>query len=57
MIFTMKEWEQNSETEPKRVVYVGVTRSKKLTAIAVPESNLASIQTILTARQVSFIVI
>ncbi len=53
----ISEWEQNSETEPKRVVYVGVTRSKKLTAIAVPESNLASIQTILTARQVSFIVI
>ena len=53
----ISEWEQNSETEPKRVIYVGVTRSKKMTAIAVPESNLVAIQAILTTRNVTFVVI
>lgn len=47
-------WTKNIENEPKRVLYVGVTRSKKLTAIAIPKENIESIIAILDRDSVIY---
>jgi hypothetical protein len=45
--------EQN-RVEPKRVVYVGVTRVEKLLAIAVPAPFVTRISAIMVANKVPF---
>jgi hypothetical protein len=47
-------WESRTDSESKRVIYVGVTRAEKLLAIAVPASFLARVRTIVQANQVPF---
>lgn len=47
-------WETRTDFEPKRVIYVGVTRAEKLLAIAVPAPFLERIAAILRAGEVPF---
>jgi hypothetical protein len=47
-------WENGTELEGKRVVYVAVTRARRLVVLAIPSAHLAHCQTILEAAQVSF---
>lgn len=47
-------WENGTELEAKRVVYVAVTRARRLVVLAIPSAHLAHCQTILEAAQVSF---
>jgi hypothetical protein len=47
-------WENGTELEPKRVVYVGVTRARRLVVLAIPSAHLARCQAILEAARVSF---
>ena len=47
-------WENRTESEAKRVVYVGVTRAEKLLAIAVPALFVPRISAIMQANQVPF---
>ena len=43
-----------NRSEPKRVIYVGVTRAEKLLAIAVPAPFVDRVAAIMQAGQVSF---
>jgi len=45
-------WENRTDSEPKRVIYVGVTRAEKLLAIALPEEFVERVLTIMQAGQV-----
>jgi DNA helicase-2/ATP-dependent DNA helicase PcrA len=47
-------WEARSQLESKRVVYVGVTRARKLLAIAVPRAMSGRIADVLRAADVPF---
>jgi len=47
-------WEGRTEDESKRVVYVGITRARKLVAIAIPELFRNRIETILNAGDVNY---
>jgi DNA helicase II / ATP-dependent DNA helicase PcrA len=47
-------WENGTELEAKRVVYVAVTRARRLVVLAIPSAHLARCQTILQAARVSF---
>jgi superfamily I DNA/RNA helicase len=47
-------WSTRTESEPKRVVYVGVTRAIHLSAIAIPAASLDQCEKILTAAQVPY---
>jgi ATP-dependent exoDNAse (exonuclease V) beta subunit len=40
-------WENRAESEPKRVIYVGVTRAEKLLALAVPAPFVARVSAIM----------
>ncbi len=48
-------WERRVNDEGKRVVYVGVTRAKKLVALAVPAAFRDRLTTILEGRGVKFV--
>jgi DNA helicase-2/ATP-dependent DNA helicase PcrA len=47
-------WENRADSEPKRVIYVGVTRAEKLLAIAVPAPFVDRLTAIMQAGQVPF---
>ena len=47
-------WESGSDHEGKRVIYVGVTRAKEYVMLAVPESFVERIETILKRYAVPF---
>jgi hypothetical protein len=47
-------WESRTESEPKRVIYVGVTRAERLLAIAVPAPFVARVSAIMVANEVPF---
>lgn len=47
-----ESWEAHSDTEAKRVLYVGLTRARYLSALAVPASFANRCITLLTANQV-----
>ena len=47
-------WETRNELEGKRVVYVGVTRARRLLVIAVPRVYCDRITNVLRAREVAF---
>jgi DNA helicase-2/ATP-dependent DNA helicase PcrA len=47
-------WESRTDSEPKRVIYVGVTRAEKLLAIALPARLLERVAAILQAGDVPF---
>jgi DNA helicase-2/ATP-dependent DNA helicase PcrA len=47
-------WESRADFEPKRVIYVGVTRAEKLLAIAVPAPFVDRVAAILCAGEVPF---
>lgn len=47
-------WENRTDSEPKRVIYVGVTRAEKLLAIAVPAAFVQRVAAVLHAGQVPF---
>lgn len=47
-------WENKSDYEPKRVVYVGVTRAKKIAALAVPYIFLEKCQTIFDSSGIPY---
>jgi DNA helicase-2/ATP-dependent DNA helicase PcrA len=49
-------WEGRTESESKRVVYVGVTRAMTLAALAIPSAFLARCETILETASVPYIV-
>jgi superfamily I DNA/RNA helicase len=48
-------WERRSNDEAKRVIYVGVTRAKKLLAIAVPTAFKDRLVAILNGAGISFV--
>jgi hypothetical protein len=47
-------WENRTDSEPKRVIYVGVTHAEKLLALAVPAPFVARVSAIMQANQVPF---
>jgi ATP-dependent exoDNAse (exonuclease V) beta subunit len=47
-------WENRTDSEPKRVIYVGVTRAEKLLAIALPAAFAERVAAVLRAGQVPF---
>jgi hypothetical protein len=47
-------WETRTDHEPKRVIYVGITRAQKLVTIAIPAPFRARLTRILEAAQVPF---
>jgi DNA helicase-2/ATP-dependent DNA helicase PcrA len=47
-------WQNRTDDEPKRVIYVGITRTKKLSVIAVPAACGNRIRDILEVAQVNF---
>lgn len=47
-------WETRTDSEPKRVIYVGVTRAEKLLAIALPAPFVERVAAIMRAGQVPF---
>lgn len=47
-------WENRADSEPKRVIYVGVTRAEKLLAIAVPAPFVDRLTVVMQAGQVPF---
>ncbi len=47
-------WESRSDSESKRVIYVGVTRAEKLLVIAVPAAFSDRVAAVLHAGEVSF---
>lgn len=47
-------WQDSTEHEPKRVIYVGVTRAKKLAVIALPTAFSDRLRALLEAARVSF---
>ncbi|ARP98107.1 UvrD-helicase domain-containing protein [Pseudorhodoplanes sinuspersici] len=47
-------WENRTDSEPKRVIYVGVTRAEKLLAIAVPAPFIDRLRAIMQAGGVPF---
>jgi hypothetical protein len=49
-------WEKRTEGEPKRVVYVGVTRARDLIAVAVPGSHVQKLLDILAKNGVPYAV-
>jgi hypothetical protein len=48
-------WEQQSSSEPLRVLYVGGTRAERLLMLAIPAAVFDRVQTILTDRNVPFL--
>jgi hypothetical protein len=48
-------WEQRTDAEAKRVLYVGVTRSRQLTVLAVPSALADRIETLLSAGGVPYV--
>ena len=49
-------WVDRSDSESKRVVYVGVTRAMKLVALAIPVAFLSRYESILASGNVPFVV-
>jgi hypothetical protein len=47
-------WENGTDLEAKRVVYVAVTRAKRLVVLAIPSAHLTRCQAILEAARVPF---
>jgi ATP-dependent DNA helicase UvrD/PcrA len=47
-------WENRTDSEPKRVIYVGTTRAEKLLAIAVPAPFVDRLTAVMRAGQVPF---
>lgn len=47
-------WENRTDSEPKRVIYVGVTRAEKLLAIAMPAPFVDRVSAIMRNNQVPF---
>jgi len=47
-------WENRADSEPKRVIYVGVTRAERLLAIAVPAPFVDRLTVVMQAGQVPF---
>lgn len=47
-------WEGRRNDEPKRVVYVGVTRAQKLVALAVPTAFIERVRCVLDTAHVNF---
>lgn len=47
-------WETRADDEAKRVIYVGITRAKKIVALAIPEMFKDRIVNILNSARVSF---
>jgi superfamily I DNA/RNA helicase len=50
----LDSWQHRTEDEAKRVIYVGITRAKKLVAIAVPAAHGDRVRGFLGAAQVNF---
>ena len=48
-------WEQQSSSEPLRVLYVGGTRAKRLLVLATPEAVYERVRIILAERSVPFV--
>jgi hypothetical protein len=47
-------WENRTDSEPKRVIYVGVTRAEKLLAIALPAMFVQRVAAVLCTGEVPF---
>jgi DNA helicase-2/ATP-dependent DNA helicase PcrA len=47
-------WQNRTDDEPKRVIYVGITRAKRFCAIAVPAAYGARVSGLLEAERVNF---
>lgn len=50
----LDDWQNRTDSEAKRVIYVGITRAKKLCVIAVPAANGERIRDLLERAQVNF---
>lgn len=50
----VSDWEGGLNTEARRVLYVAVTRARRLCAIAVPQTQLGTVERVLRAGSVSF---
>lgn len=50
----VKSWEERTEAEPKRVIYVGVTRAIELVVLAVPVQYASRIESILCVANVPY---
>jgi len=49
----MVSWQNRTDDEPKRVIYVGITRAKKLCVIAVPAANWDRVRGLLDAARIN----
>jgi len=50
----LSAWQNRTDDEPKRVIYVGITRAKKLVVIAVPTAHGDRVRHFLDVAQVNF---
>jgi hypothetical protein len=50
----ISSWESRAEHEPKRVIYVGITRAQKLVVIAIPDAFRTRLTDVLRAGQANF---
>lgn len=53
----MQQWINGNITEEIRVLYVGVTRAKRLVGIAIPQSQLESIKTLFDSKEINYQII
>ena len=52
----LDDWETNANSEQRRVLYVGVSRAKRLLVLVVPKSRRAQLESLLARSRISYAV-
>ena len=50
----IQAWKNGTDCEPRRVLYVAITRARRLAAVAIPQAHLEAVQAILGQNDVTF---